>query len=257
MNEILTSRQNPLVVKTALLKDKKYRQREKVFLAEGTTLLSEALLSGVSPQRVFATPQAIGRLPQLPQKTQLVPVAEPVLEKLTTEDASDGVVSVFDFLPPRPARAKGILILESLQDPGNVGTVVRTAAALGVGQVWLYNCADLYNPKTVRATMGALFRQSLRVIGDLAEALEELKSQGVSVFAAACDPQSKPLDDTALPEHCAVMIGNEGHGLSARALEMCDRSLTIPMTDMESLNAALAAGIFMWEMTRKARREKA
>lgn len=255
-SEMITSRRNPLLVETAALKEKKYRDRSGLFLAEGTVLLSEALLSGVIPLRVFVTPKAMSRLPrELPASVSVIPVSEEAYEKLSTEDAPEGVMSVFEqFAPsPSPSCSGGALVLENLQDPGNVGTVIRTAAALGIHRVILCGCADCYSPKTLRAAMGALFRLRPQITRSIAEAAELLKQEGKTLYAAALDEDSLPLSQCALSQDSAVFIGNEGHGLSQEAKALCHKKIIIPMVGMESLNAAVAASIFLWEMTKTAK----
>lgn len=143
-----------------------------------------------------------------------------------------------------------VLILENVQDPGNVGTVLRTANALGIGCVILAgDCADKYNPKCTRASMGAVFRQRT-ICCSVDEAIQLCRKNGLSLFAAALDSESMDIRSLGLSS-CAVAIGNEGNGLSAEMLRAADSKLIIPMKPYsESLNAAVAASLFMWEMVR-------
>jgi TrmH family RNA methyltransferase len=149
-----------------------------------------------------------------------------------------------------------VILLESVRDPLNVGAIIRSAAALGVGHLILSaDCADVYHPRTVRAAMGPLFSMPITRVEDLAGSVAALRAEGRPVYAAA-------LDDTALrlgsfPLHdgetaaCAV-IGNEGHGLSEDVIRACTRSIYIPMeADTESLNAGVAAALLMWELCKK------
>jgi TrmH family RNA methyltransferase len=150
----------------------------------------------------------------------------------------------------KPGALSNAIVLENVQDPGNVGTVIRTANAFRIDAVILTGaCADLYQPKTVRATMGAIFRQKvLRIereyLGDF------LRDQGLPLYGAALSDQAQDLRGLPL-QHVAVAIGSEGQGLSRELLALCDGELIIPMNpDSESLNAAVAASIVMWEMAR-------
>ena len=150
----------------------------------------------------------------------------------------------------KPGRLDNAIVLENVQDPGNVGTVIRTANALNIGTVILTGaCADLYQPKTVRATMGAFFRQN--VIRLEREYLSDfLHDQGLPLYGAALSDKACDLRGLSL-KHAAVAIGSEGQGLSEELLRLCDGELIIPMNpDSESLNAAVAASIVMWEMAR-------
>ena len=140
-----------------------------------------------------------------------------------------------------------VLILEIVQDPGNVGTVIRTANAFGIDCVILTGaCADPYNPKTIRATMGALFRQKIVEIG--LEGIRELKSKGFAVYGAALKDDCLTIDDIQW-QKTAIVIGSEGQGLTDEMMNACDDCVIIPMEpNSESLNAAVAASVFMWEM---------
>ncbi len=150
----------------------------------------------------------------------------------------------------KPGRLRNAIVLENVQDPGNVGTVIRTANALHIDAVILTgSCADLYQPKTVRATMGAIFRQKvLRVERDYLGGF--LRDQQLPLYGAALSEDARDLRGLSL-KNAAVAIGSEGQGLSEELLRLCDGQLIIPMNpDSESLNAAVAASIVMWEMAR-------
>ena len=147
-------------------------------------------------------------------------------------------------------KLESVLVLENVQDPGNVGTVVRTANAFGIDAVILVGaCADLYQPKTARATMGAIFRQRVLHM-DLDGLCALLKQQGLPLYGAALDERAR--DIRTLDLHCAALaVGSEGQGLSRELLDRCAETVIIPMRpDSESLNAAVAASVLMWEMTK-------
>ena len=142
------------------------------------------------------------------------------------------------------------LLLESVRDPSNVGAILRSAAALGVTHVVLSeDCADLYHPKTVRASMGTMFSMSIGRVAQLPLAVRKLQNDGHRVFASALDDTAKPLDTVSFQAGDCVIIGNEGHGLQTETVAACDQTLYIPMhAEVESLNAAVAAALFLWEM---------
>ncbi|MBQ0102221.1 MAG: RNA methyltransferase [Firmicutes bacterium] len=146
--------------------------------------------------------------------------------------------------------AKPKLILSSLRDPGNVGTVIRTANAFGIGELILSDdCADIYNPRTVRAAMGALFRQRISVVSDLCQCVENLKASGRKVYAAMLDRDAVSLSSLHCDAGTCFIVGNEGHGISEEVLAASSGSVFIPMEkDTESLNAATAASVFMWKL---------
>lgn len=143
-----------------------------------------------------------------------------------------------------------VLVLDGLQDPGNLGTILRTADAFALdGIILCEGCTDFTSPKVVRATMGAIFRIPVIHL-PLSDAVDYLKTRGISVYAAALSQSSVSVTSVTL-SHAAVIIGNEGRGVSEEALTLCDKQVIIPMEGCaESLNASVAASILMWEMTR-------
>ena len=144
------------------------------------------------------------------------------------------------------------LALCGLQDPGNVGTIIRTAEAMGLtGLILAGSCPDIYSPKVLRSTMGSVFRLPIRVAGDEALLLQEARAAGVKSYAAALHRQACLLPGTGLGPGSLVLIGNEGNGLPDAVVQACDAPLMIQMPGRaESLNAAMAAGIIAWEMAR-------
>ena len=142
-----------------------------------------------------------------------------------------------------------ILLLESVRDPQNVGAIARVSAAFGVDRIVMsLDCADIYNSKTLRASMGAIFATKIDRVADMPLAIKEITSSGRRVFAAALNKEAHVLGEIGLKTGDCVIIGNEGHGLSAAVVEACGRSVYIPMADhVESLNAATAAAVLVWE----------
>ncbi len=241
--ETIRSRQNPLVKRfIALGADAKARQEAGEYICAGRTLLDEALASGAEITCVLAAEDIPG-LPVRLASPEVVQAASPL------EHSPGPVFSVRMRPVPPPARAERALVLENVQDPGNVGTVLRTAAAFGMDMVVLCGaCADVYNPKAVRASMGAVFRQCA-VRADVQDLERTLG--GLPLYGAALAPGG--IDARALPGGpVAVAVGNEGRGLTAALLAQCRGTVRIPMRPgTESLNAAVAAAILMWEMGRQ------
>ena len=274
--EIITSRQNRLVIKVGKLADRKARMTEKCFRFDGIKLLREAVANGLSVEKlllaesraeqILAEISTLGDSPALRDAAVYI-LSDDAFSKVSGEQAPEGVVTVarFPSLHKRGGDAsaliaaasavpeKRILLLESVRDPGNVGTILRSAAAFGVDLVILSaDCADIYNPKTIRGAMGALFRMEIAVAEDLTESIGALRKSGRRVFAAALDPTAVRLGKETFREGDAVVIGNEGHGLSAEAIRACGQSLYIPMEEgSESLNAAIAASVILWSMYSK------
>ncbi len=247
--DMITSRQNPhIALLRALGRDGGRRRALGRFVLDGEKLLREAVGAGAAVESVLWTEGTDFPVPcpsQYASPRELVEYASPVIE-------SPG--PVFTVRIPEgngPGPIGRAIVLESVQDPGNVGTVVRTADALGVDTVILTGeCADLYSPKTARATMGAVFRQ--RVLECPLEDLPALlRPEGIPLYGAALDAGAADIRDLDLGR-CAVAVGNEGRGLSARLLELCEKKLIIPIAPAsESLNAAMAATLIMWEMVRR------
>lgn len=245
----ITSRDNARVKFVAkLAADKALRRSEGLFVCEGMTMLHEALRSGAQVAEVFCEESHTPRLPR--EVAHLAYEVEPhVMEKLSDVKAPQGVVFTCRIAPQGTLAGQRFLAVEELRDPGNAGTVLRTADALGIDGVLLVgDCADLYAPKVVRATMGSIFRVPVfhLTAEGLRAAMTELQ---VPLYGGALDARAARVDEISLRRAC-VLIGNEARGLSAEALALCDRTLYLPMRGAESLNAAVAASIFMWEMSK-------
>ena len=143
------------------------------------------------------------------------------------------------------------MLLDGVQDPGNVGTVIRTAEALGFGGVLLSpDCADVWAPKTLRASMGSALRLPC-VCGEMTELIPALKERGFSVYGAMLDKTAQKLGEIKFPERSAVVIGSEGRGVSPEAAQLCTGAVYIPISGAESLNAAAAAAMILWELSKK------
>lgn len=248
--ERITSRQNPLIARLRKLgTDKKTRRAEGAFLCEGTKLVEEALKWGAQVETVVV---AEGTQPpsQLPEGVRLVEVPADVLKSASTVDTPQGMLAVCrtpDLTPPETLTPGRYLVLDGVQDPGNVGTVWRTADAFGAeGLILLPGCAEPFAPKTVRATMGACFRLPVWEL-TLEELTGLLDRAGLPLYATALREDTADLRQADL-ERAAVVIGSEGRGVSSQVLAACQATLKIPMRERcESLNAAVAAAIVLWE----------
>ena len=209
----------------ASLKQKKYRESERLFLAEGRTLIEEA---PATPEHLLTDPDAIKRLSTLTTPT--------------------GPIAVFPFLDV-PAvelleKSERIVLLHGVQDPGNVGTVIRTAHAFGAGVALSTGTADLYNPKTVRATMGSIFHSRIAREVLSIPFLEEAEASGFVTIAAVPYGGERP---SSLPAgKPVIVVGAEGTGLPEEVISVCQREVAIPAL-AASLNAAVAASILLYE----------
>ena len=279
--EIITSRQNRRVVELVKLDDRRAREKTRTFRFDGVKLLCEAIRRGVEPESVFlrvgTADRVAARMEEL-YGCSLSEVGCPVFgvedslfEKISQENAPEGVITVAKYIDKSHnfiiiykedeidvRKDAPVLLLESVRDPLNVGAIIRSAAALGVGRLIMSaDCADLYHPKTLRAAMGPLFSMPITRVEDLAGTVSALRESGRRIYAAALDDTairlgSREFDAEREGHPVGAVIGNEGHGLSESVIAACDRSVYIPMeADTESLNAGVAAALIMWELCKK------
>ena len=254
----ITSRTNPRVTAAAKLRSKKERDERGLFVFEGLKLFCEAKKRGVGLKEIYVTDtaaKAVGDL--LPvEGCEVFSVTPSVYEKLTDDRTPDGIFCVAPFLSDLHGGSdiqKKAMILCDVQDAGNLGTCLRSALAFGIDTLILTGCcADVYNAKCVRASMGAVFSQRTVRFAHPLDAVAACKEKGYRVYAAALRRDAVPLDDFSPGPDCVFAVGNEGHGLSSDFVEACDGCVIIPMKgDTESLNAAVASSLLMWEMRNK------
>ena len=216
-------------------------------ICDGAKLLEEAVRAGTDVTALIATEGAeLTEIPNIP----LYLLPEDLMAYVSPMKTPQGILFTCRIPDVRmPADGSRYAVLEGVQDPGNIGAVLRTARAMGYDGVYLLpGCADACSPRAVRASMGAVFQLPLRE-ADYAE-LEELKQQGIELYAAALTDESTDVRQADYGRF-AICIGSEGSGLSERLLKKCGRCIRIPMeSSCESLNAAVAAGIIMWESVR-------
>ena len=255
MTEI-QSRQNPVLRHLIRLgREKKHRRATGELLCEGEKMLAEALDAGAAVKTVLARQGWADALLDRAAAQGAALYAAPDALFRQASDVQTPQNVVFSCAQPvwdaqALAGRRQVLLLDGLQDPGNLGTILRTAEAFALGAVVLCEgCADPFSPKVVRATMGAVFRLPC-VQMPLADALERLRAQGLAVYATALHADSVPL--SAMPlDRAAVIIGSEGRGVTQAALDLSDRRVVIPMAGRaESLNAGVAASIVIYEMTK-------
>ena len=271
--DIISSRNNQIVKWAASLADKKGRNESGAFIAEGEKLTLEALRRGLPVTHIFVVEDRRERLEALLasfisdekyDECSVICLTESAFSKISTEKAPQGIISVIkhldffcnmdiiykeDFFIPRGERA---LSLYSLRDPGNLGAVIRSAAAFGVSHIVLSaDSADIYNPKTVRAAMGTMFGVKITVVKDFTSFVTAARENGRAVYAAELCDGAKNIRDISLSSDDIFIIGNEGHGIPAEVSSACTASVYIPISDgVESLNASVAAAVFMWEQNK-------
>lgn len=251
--ETITSRNNKLITDTSKLRERKYRISENEFVFEGKKLLEEALSSGIDVINIFVTEKYLEKNPSLYDNEKTVVVSDSVMEKLSENKNPLGLVA-------RCKAGKNVcidgntdnadFILCGIQDPGNVGTMIRTAKAFGVKKILLTrDCADVWSQKTIRSSMGAVFDTELVYVSDIISAVTSLKKSGKKVYAAALDKNATLLTQLeGNRKDWCFAVGNEGHGLDKEFIENCDGTVFIPMqSNSESLNVSAAATVLLWE----------
>ena len=250
--ERITSRKNSYISHIRRLeKENSYRRENGEFICDGEKMLEEAVAAGKRIMSVLW--KESGTAPE-PMLTDNADCAEYICPAELFDYASPMISSPGPLFTvaiddnKKDFSFNNAIILENVQDPGNVGTIIRTANAFGIDAVILTGaCADIYNPKTVRSTMGAVFRQHI-ISMSLNDISRTLKNRNMKLYGAVLSPRAKKLDEVHI-KNSAVAVGSEGQGLSHEIIELCDGEIIIPMQPgSESLNAAVAASVIMWEM---------
>ena len=250
MEETITSRRNPLLAHTKkLLTSRAYREKSGEFAADGVKLLAEAARWYPGLHTVIAEEHV--ELCKLSDTVRVVRVPRDVMQSVSLMDAPQGAIFLCKIpQPPAGEILPGTLLLDGIQDPGNLGTILRTADALAVPVVLLPGCADVWNPKVVRASMGAAFR-AVPVSMTREAAVASCRKNNVRLLATALRADAHDLREETLSQ-TAVIIGSEGQGVCRELLDAADGTVIIPMqSHCESLNAAVAATIVMWQMRRE------
>ena len=248
MEERISSRKNPLLQQVKkLLSSRAERRKTGLFVGDGVKLLEEAVKYWPGLQTVILSD---GVEAEVPEGVQVVRVPEDVMASISPMEAPQGAL----FLAKLPEQAefvpqKGMLILDGIQDPGNIGTILRTADAMDVPVVLLEGCADPWSWKVVRSTMGAAFRRPVYQ-ATWEEVFAKCRAANIPIGVTALSDRAVDIRSADLRE-MALVIGSEGRGVRKEILENADRELIIPMNPhCESLNAAIAAAIVMWEIRR-------
>ena len=246
MEERITSRKNPLLVHVRrLLSSRSAREEAGLFVSDGTKLLEEAVRFCPGLDTVILSD---GVEAETPPGVRRVRVPEDVMASISPMSTPQGALFLCRFPEKRPYVPRpGTVLLDGIQDPGNLGTILRTADALNVPVVLMEGCADPYSHKVVRSSMGAVFRTP-PVTLTWEQASAALKTAGIPVAATAMDEKARDLRQ-ADAGSLAVVIGSEGRGVRREILLQAEKTLIIPMNpNCESLNAAIAAAIVMWQM---------
>lgn len=246
MEQVITSRKNPLLQQVKrLLTSRKAREEAGLFVADGTKLLAEAVRYFPGLDTVILSE---GVEAEVPESVRLVRVPSDVMASISPMETPQGALFLCRLPEKKAFEPKaGSLLLDGIQDPGNLGTILRTADALDIPVALLEGCADPYSHKVVRASMGAVLRtQPVQTTWEQAQ--KDCVSAGIPIGVTALSDRAKDLREAPL-QKMAVVIGSEGRGVRQEILDSADAELIIPMNaHCESLNAAVAATIVMWQM---------
>ncbi len=256
MKEI-SSKDNKLIKYISKLQSSsKFRREEKRFIAEGLRVCAEAVLSGADVVSVLVTENALCKhsealKPLLDSCDDVYLTSEKAMQAACDTQTPQGVVCVIKTLDNNidlDTINNKYILAENVQDPSNLGTILRTADALGLsGVIMTRDCCDIYSPKVCRGAMGALYRVPFLIIDNAPDFIRDFNKTGTSFAAVVRNAQ--PVTKCSFEGKCLIAIGNEGNGLTDATADACTVRTTIPMSsNAESLNAAIAAGILMWEM---------
>lgn len=248
-----------------LIKKKKVRDADSVYVVEGIRMFKEVPLEELKEVYVSESFYKKERnvIEEVLKDSRIKPelVTDTVYAHISDTKSPQGILCVvrrkaytLERIMGAPEKHPHMIVLEHLQDPGNLGTIFRTAEAAGVTGIILdKECVDIYNPKTIRSTMGAIYRVPFVYVDDLHEAINQLKEKDISVYAAHLQ-DSVDYDEPDYTKGCAFLIGNEGNGLTKETADLADSYIKIPMAgQVESLNAAVAATVLMFEVSRQRR----
>ncbi len=257
---LITSKDNDLIKHIRKLKEKKYRDEFGEFVIEGIKMIEEAIKENAKIKYILICDDCKTENSMTPEqlydiaKQECIYVTEKILVSITDVVAPQGIMAIVEK-PMKSEnkidyRANHFLLLDNIQDPGNMGTILRTADSLNMKQIIVSaGTADCYNSKVVRSTMGAIFRVNV-IERDLEKVIKEMEKRGIKIYGTDLKTD-KTIYDVDYSKS-AVIIGNEANGVSPNVLDLVDEKIKIPMSGKtESLNAAVATGIILYEMNRR------
>ncbi len=265
----ITSNSNEKVKELVrLLSSRKARRDKGLFVVEGARLALDYALSGFIPQEIYLTKEAAATYEDilsklLPQTENIYEITQSISEKISDTKSPQGIYAVCKIAENNwnsNGNSSGeilnngnYIILCSLQDPGNIGTIIRSCGAFGIdGIIMTEDCPDIYSPKVIRSTMGGIAKTNIISVKDLATAKTLLQNKGITLYGAVLSPIATNINETNFPKGVCFAIGNEGRGLSKEEVNLLDHQVIIPMAEgSESLNASVAASIIAWELYRR------
>ncbi len=256
--QYISSLSNPTIKYYNSLERSKIRARDGVFLLEGDVLVREAISAGIGMVSVLVDENRQESVRDLVDilESSGVPVycaAPAALSRASSLDAPQSILAIGRTPKTKTSIDPGgrYIVCECLQNPGNAGAILRSAAAFGMGGVFFIGSCDVYSLKVLRGSMGAVFKVPVYVYDTIEEVTRVFEQHNIRSYAAVVGDTAQPVNTTKFTDGCAMWIGNEGNGLSKSAVDFCQNKVYIPMQQhTESLNASVAASIFMWEMSK-------
>ncbi|MBQ4226089.1 MAG: RNA methyltransferase [Oscillospiraceae bacterium] len=260
--ELITSRANDNVkLYRRLSSSRRARSDKRLFPLEGIRIISDAYHEKAEIERLFLSESFVSRNKDISDEISASAkrsylVSDDTAKYMSSTEETQGILALCRMKEDRDIsqivhRGGIYVMLSGLQDPGNMGTIIRTADAVGIGGIICCGCCDIYNPKTLRAAMGSIMRMPFGICSR-EEAFECFAENGIRTYASVIDSDAVSVSECAFGDGSAVLIGNEGSGLSEDDVMRCDERITIRMHgSIDSLNAAMAAGIIMWEMSKR------
>lgn len=241
---IITSLNNPTIKEISKLKNKKYRDLTNTYLVEGDHLVEEAYKNNLLTKIILLEDTICN------YDIEKIYVTKEVMKKLTELDTPNKIIGIVKKNIPLPIRNK-ILILDNIQDPGNLGTIIRSSVAFDIDTIVLSpNTVDIYNPKVIRSTQGMIFYTNIITL-ELKEFINEIKTKNYTIFGTNVR-NGKNIKEITLPEKFALVLGNEGQGVSKEIESLCDDNIYIKMSSKcESLNVSVATSILLYEVYNK------
>ena len=255
--EKITSKANDIIKDTKkLMTSAKARAQSSAFVLEGARLCFDVLNSVYKIKTLFITEKLFEKYPLevsalIDKADKAYIIGEEISKKLSETENPQGIFTVCAMEKQNacPVSDK-IIVLDNVQDPANVGAIIRTAEALGIKEIIAYNCCDIYNPKTLRASMGSVLREDVYLSDNLEETLKSYKDSHI-IYSSVPNSSAEKITNIDFSKPSICVIGNEANGVEDIIKNISDKLITIPMLgNAESLNASVAASIIMWEMLR-------
>lgn len=259
-NNIITSKDNPIIkLYQRLSSSKKERLEYGLFVLEGLRITEDALREDSGITHLILTKNASEKFGDALfqadlRDTKTIVISNELGNKIAQTNQTQGVFAICRIPVERKisfTENGKYIVLFGLQDPGNAGMIIRTADALGMDGIFMSGSCDLYSPKVIRSTMGSVFRMNICIENDADALFENFRENNITVCASVIDTDAEKITECDFSGGNAVLIGNEGNGLPREISARCDKRITIPMNGtINSLNAAMAAGIVMWELSK-------